>query len=109
MRRLHHSLSRERNHSATNWSFMNVQEKPPELNGNPCAACVDEQPVLRAERSPAVASPTQSGIETDNAALRLIEAENAGLRRLIVDLIHENQQLRESVRAAKDEHHLLAS
>ncbi len=88
---------------------MNVQEKPPELNGNPCAACTDEQPALRAEGSAPLPSATHSASEVDKSALRLIETENAGLRRLIVDLIHENQQLRERVRAANREHHSLAS
>jgi hypothetical protein len=85
---------------------MNLQQNPPELNGNPCAACAGEQPVLRADRS---APAAHLAAETDNPALRLIETENAGLRRLIVDLIHENQQLRERVRAANGEHHSLAS
>jgi hypothetical protein len=86
---------------------MNVQEKPPELNGNPCAACTDEQPGLRAERSPTFAHTTLNAVadpEADRSALTLVETENAGLRRLIVQLIQENQHLRQQVNTAKNEH-----
>jgi hypothetical protein len=80
---------------------MKIQEISRELDGNPCPSCTDDKGV---EASSAVASPTPSGPEIDNSTLKLIEAENAGLRRLIVDLIGENQRLRQRMNTAKDEH-----
>jgi hypothetical protein len=85
---------------------MNVQEIPPKLNGNPCAACIEEQPILRAEKSSAAvgsALRTVADPETDKLALTLVENENAGLRRLIVQLIQENQHLRQQMKAVRDE------
>jgi hypothetical protein len=80
---------------------MKIQEISRERNGNPCPSCTDDKGV---ETSPALASPTHIAQEIDNSALRLIEAENAGLRRLIVDLIGENQRLRQRMNVAKDEY-----
>lgn len=86
---------------------MKLQQRPPELNGNRYPASTDEQPGLHAERSPAIAgstlNPTVSP-EIDKSALTLLETENAGLRRLIVQLIQENQRLRQQMSAARNEH-----
>jgi hypothetical protein len=83
---------------------MKLQEKPPELDGNRCPACADNPPDLRVEKSQVDAAPTQlTGSEILSSALRLVETENASLRRLIVDLIHENQQLRQRS-APRNEH-----
>jgi hypothetical protein len=56
---------------------MNHPEKPPELDRN-----------LTAGRP-----------ELEQAAISLLESENVTLRRMIVELLHKNQQLREQLHA----------
>ncbi len=46
---------------------------------------------------PASAQPNP---EVEQSAVTLLELENRGLRRLIVELLHKNQQLRERIDAA---------
>jgi hypothetical protein len=75
---------------------MKIREVTSDPNANPCPACSDEPRV--SESSAAYAGP-----EMEASTLRLVETENAGLRRLIVDLIHENQQLRQKINPAGDE------
>jgi hypothetical protein len=52
---------------------MKNQERPPELDGQP---------------------------EFNGPAFSLLEAENAGLRRLVIELLEKNQKLREQLLAA---------
>jgi molybdate-binding protein len=85
---------------------MNVLGKPPELNANPCVACTDEQPVFRGRPLASTGSVPKAATdpEIDRSALALVENENAGLRRLIIQLIQENQQLRQQMSGLRNEH-----
>ncbi len=76
---------------------MKIEEKPPEKpGGNPCPACGSQLASLPAEKHPAPAG----GIpDVDRSVLSLLELENSGLRRLVVELLEKNQQLRERLQA----------
>jgi hypothetical protein len=73
---------------------MNVQEKPPELTGNPSPACGSSPATQLDERHPA---PLEAAPDFDQSALSLLESENTGLRRLVVELLEKNQRLREQL------------
>jgi hypothetical protein len=77
---------------------MNIQEKPPEVGPSPCPACGSLTPRPPHER----AQPSAAAPAFDRSALVLLESENSGLRRLVVDLIEKNQQLRDQLQAQKD-------
>jgi hypothetical protein len=77
---------------------MNLQEKPPEVVPSPCPACGARTPTPGHEGTHSfTAAPA-----FDRSALVLLESENSGLRRLVVDLIEKNQQLRDQLQAQKD-------
>ena len=61
---------------------------------------IDDRPSGIAKRFslPAVslANP-DSNPESEAAVLALLELENSGLRRLVVELLHKNQQLRDQI------------
>jgi len=73
---------------------MNVQERPPELNGNPSPACGSSPATQLDGRRPT--SP-EAMSDFDQSALSLLESENSGLRRLVVELLEKNQRLREQL------------
>jgi hypothetical protein len=70
---------------------MNVQEKPPEVNGNLNPASLDDR-----HSTPSGAIP-----DFDQSAILLLESENSGLRRLVVELLEKNQKLREQLIAER--------
>jgi hypothetical protein len=67
---------------------MKIHEKPAEVAGNPCPSCGNW---------PAHEPPVP---DLDSSALALLESENSGLRRLVVELLEKNQSLREQLEAA---------
>jgi hypothetical protein len=73
---------------------MNVQEKPPELNGNPSRAGGNSAATHLDETRPA---PPGAMSDFDQSAILLLESENSGLRRLVVELLEKNQRLREQL------------
>lgn len=57
-----------------------------------------EEPVDFDERtSPALRSAKADSADSERTALALLELENSGLRRLVVELIEKNQRLREKL------------
>jgi hypothetical protein len=75
---------------------MNIQEKPRELEANRCPACGSSQMApLPDEKHASLAAKS----EFDTSALSLLQSENVGLRRLVVELLEKNQQLREQLQA----------
>jgi hypothetical protein len=77
---------------------MNIQQIPPQKippkpGPNPCPACGQ---TLVPERMQSL----ESAPDFDRSALVLLESENSGLRKLLVELIEKNQQLREQLEAA---------
>ncbi len=79
---------------------MKIQERPPELDGNPCPACGRSQmAILPDARHPSLAAAPDS----DRTILAFLESENSSLRRLVVELLEKNQQLRDQLQGLTTE------
>jgi hypothetical protein len=74
---------------------MKIQEISSELNNSLCPAGSEASMVEHSTPHSATHA------ETDKSALKLVQTENASLKLLILDLIRENQQLRDRMSAAK--------
>jgi hypothetical protein len=75
---------------------MKILERPPETGSNPCPACGSHAGGFGHESM----QPFADASDFDRSTLLLLESENAGLRRLVVELIEKNQKLREQLDAA---------
>jgi hypothetical protein len=75
---------------------MKIQEKPPELDGSRCSACGNHRTASLARDSQPSPEATR---EFDELALALLESENSGLRKLVVELLEKNQRLRDQLHA----------
>src|ERR1700722_9749427 len=69
LRALHRRLPRERDYPNPNWSFMKIEEKPPEkTGGNPCPACVSQLASFSEKHS----TPAEAVPDFDRSALSLL-------------------------------------
>ena len=78
----------------------NEQYRQDETSRILSAVCAQDRPSSSSFNGLSLPASAQPHPEFEQSAVTLLELENRGLRRLIVELLHKNQQLRERIDAA---------
>ena len=102
VRPLHRRLSRKCNQADAIGVAMNLELRPA-MSGEwrPPSRSGEEPIDFGEKRAEPLMSANSDDAETEKSALALLELENSGLRRLVVELIEKNQRLREQLHSRR--------